>query len=306
MSQISEDGFWEFVDGEWRATDKQNEALKSGMTPHTMPQAPQTNTAFSQPAVVATDNQIVTNETASKSSGSLSSLTTTTGHVDSVKFYHGNPFYQDAFSRTRFDEIRDPGSKKLKRKLLAAHETVEGSARQQFSSGDMSHDATDIVAKLYHENEELLSDFPLKIYQANLLDPTKDSTNGFTRIEETDHYGVRGIITNQRVMLIDSTEDAVTTLESPESRYPAEFLQRKHAGIFEISHKIMHDFWVKSIPLEDITGTEFHFSHYSKSSKIVRRFHHAISIIIALIGVTLVGVSFGSIDFFDDFIIILS
>ena len=306
MSQVSEDGFWKFVDGKWVPTEKQDEALKSGMNPHLMPQVPQINTAFSQSAVIATNDHIVTNESASKSSGSVSSLTTTTDHVDSVKFYHGNPFYQDPLSRARFDRIREPGSQELKRMLLRTCEGVETNARQQFSSGDMSHDATDIVKKLYNDEEELLSDFPLKIFRSNLLGPAENSVNGFKIIEETEHYGVRGIITNQRVMLIDSTENAVTTLETPETRYPAEFFQRKHAGIFEITHKIMHDFWVKSIPLEDITGTEFHFTHHSKSSRIVRRFHHLISLFFALIGLTLVGISFAYIEFVEDFVIIFS
>ena len=45
----------------------------------------------------------------------------------------------------------------------------------------------------------------------------------------------------------------------------------------------MHDFWYKAIPLEDIKGTEFHFSHYSNSSRVVRRFHHFFSVIMFLI-----------------------
>ena len=53
----------------------------------------------------------------------------------------------------------------------------------------------------------------------------------------------------------------------------------------------MHDFWVKSVSLGDISGTEFHFSDNSKSAKIVKRYHHEASVIFIMFGILLFGLS---------------
>ena len=61
-------------------------------------------------------------------------------------------------------------------------------------------------------------------------------------------------------------------------------MQRKKSGAYAVKHRIMHDFWIKSISHEDVNATEFHFSDFSESRQELKRFHHPISIVIGMLG----------------------
>ena len=291
MNKLSEDGFWELVDGDWIATDKQKEALKSGVAPHSKPDDNAEPVQFKPQTVSATQDEVIVNETAMSDQVGLSELTTTNTHTTGVEKYLGNPFYQDKSSRIQFDGIVDPGAEKIKHELLTAHEDIQSKAREKFMSGDMSHAAEELVEQMYSDEEVVLTELPLKVRAVEILSPDTISEDGFSIISTSEHLGVRGIITNERLLLIDSTEDAITKLTNPKDEYKVESFQRDHAGIFEVSHKIMHDFWVKSVDLLDITGTEFHFSDNSKSSKIVKRYHSEASVIFIMFGMLLFGLS---------------
>jgi len=175
------------------------------------------------------------------------------------------------------------------------HNVVEQATRSKFVRGDMNHDAESLIGKMYSDGESLVRQ-PLQIRKVEFLRPSNTAPEGFRKIDNVEHIGVRGVLTNKRLLLIDSTEDSVSELTKPTSQYVEEMFQRKLFGLFKIRHKIMHDFWFKDILLEDIAGSEFHFSHFSDSSKVLKRFHHPISIfllffsiIMALLGVVLVG-----------------
>ena len=64
MNKLSEDGFWELVDGDWIATDKQKEALKSGVAPHSKPDDNAEPVQFKPQTVSATQDEVIVNETA--------------------------------------------------------------------------------------------------------------------------------------------------------------------------------------------------------------------------------------------------
>ncbi|RJV01513.1 MAG: hypothetical protein DWC06_01010 [Candidatus Poseidoniales archaeon] len=283
MSVKSDDGFWELSDGKWIPTDKQKSVIANsgGIKPPSIPGKINTDqhTKFVPKVTQVTNNEVSTNLTGNEGYIQLGSLTTTKTHTAAAKAYLGNPFYQGFNSRIQFNRIQDPGAEKLRKKLLRIHDLVENTARSKFISGDMSHNAEQIIQKMYYPNEKLQHDMPLKIRRVEVFAPSENSPTGFKMLSGDEHHGVRGLLTTERMLLIDSTEDAVTELTNPKKEYQKQFLQRKSYGIYEISHKIMHDFWYKSIPLEDISGTEFHFSHYSNSSKVVRRFHHYLSLI---------------------------
>lgn len=289
MALTSDDGFWEMQDGKWVPTAKQKEvlALNSGDFPK--PQIPELNTAghtkFVQKTTTVSQNEISTNTTGNEGYIQLDSLTTTNTHTSAAKAYMGNPFYQGFSSRNVYNRIQDPGASKLRNRLLRTHNNVESLARSKFISGDMSHNAEEIIQKMYYPSEKLQHSRPLKIRSVTVKAPSDASPSGFKDMTDQQHFGVRGLLTNKRMLLIDSTEDAVTDLTNPKKTYQKQFLQRNSYGIYEISHKIMHDFWYKAIPLEDIKGTEFHFSHYSNSSRVVRRFHHFFSVIMFLISI---------------------
>ena len=311
MAQLSDDGFWELVDGDWVPTDKQEKAISGGAVLSQSPPGAdgeeqgflQENVQFVPQRVTQTEKEVIVNESAKEGYIQLSPLTTTTTHTSAAKEYLGNPFYLNRPSKWLFDGIQDPGALKLKNKILGLHSVVEFNAKNNFNSGDMSHGADEIIASMYGENEAIISDIPLKIRKVELLAPTNESPNGFRVISEGDHYGVRGVLTNERILLIDSTEDSVSKLTNPVNEYVVEPLQRKQSGVFEISHKIMHDFWFKSISLDDVTGTEFHFSHYSQSSKVLKRYHHSASIIALLFGLLSFGLSFIDQSFSEGFLI---
>ncbi len=281
----SDDGFWEMQDGEWVPTEKQKQviALNSGdRGPLQIPPVIPTggHVKFGNKTTEISGNEISTNTTGDEGYIHLNSLTTTTTHTSAAKKYLGNPFYQGFASRREFNRIQDPGAAKLKKRLLVTHRTVENTARSKFISGDMSHNAEQIIQKMYYPGEKLQHGRPLKIRQVEVLTPSDSSPTGFQNLAESNHFGVRGLLTSERMLLIDSTEDAVSDLTNPKKSYQKQFLQRNSYGIYEISHRIMHDFWYKAIPLEDIKGTEFHFSHYSNSSQVIRRFHHFFSIVL--------------------------
>ena len=308
MSGVSDDGFWKFENGSWVATEKQKQALASGaaefappaIQPSAIPGDSQGNIQFVPVQQTMTENEVSTNQTANEGYVQLSGLTTTRTHTSAAKKFLGNPFYQSVFSRTVFDSIQEPGEKKMKQTLLNMHNVVENTARSKFNSGDMSHNAEQIISKMYLEGEEVTHKWPLQIRKVEVMAPSDQAKDGFTSMEKNDHFGVRGILTSERILLIDSTEDSVTQLTNPINQNPKLPLQRKQSGIFEISHKIMHDFWFKSISLSDISGSEFHFSHFSNSSKKIRRFHHFASIIVLLFSVLFVGISIISLVFSDD------
>ena len=292
MANISDDGFWEISDGKWVPTEKQKAtiALKSEIQP--VPQMPtkintENHTKFVPKVTSVNDSEISTNITGNEGYIQLGSLTTTNTHTAAAKAYLGNPFFQGFSSRWEFNRIQNPGAAKLKGRLLRHHDGIQNLARSKFTSGDMSHNAEQIIQKMYYADESLQHDKPLKIRQVRVLAPSESSPTGFNELADSNHFGVRGLLTDKRMLLIDSTEDAVTDLTNPKKTYHKKFLQRKSFGIYEISHKIMHDFWYKSISLEDISGTEFHFSHYSSSSKVIRRFHHSFSVILLMLSLTM-------------------
>ena len=294
MSAKSDDGFWEMQNGQWIPTDKQKAVLaqnSGNISPPSSPKKLDTSqhTKFVPKVTSVTNTEVSTNTTGNEGYIQLGSLTTTTSHTAAAKAYLGNPFYQGFSSRREFNRIQDPGAEKLRRKLLFSHGHVEGLARSKFVSGDMSHNAEQIIQKMYYPGELLQHDRPLKIRKVELLAPSENSPSGFTQLAEHIHFGVRGLLTTERMLLIDSTEDAVTDLTNPRKTKPKHFLQRNSFGIYEISHKIMHDFWYKSISLENISGTEFHFSHFSNSSKVIRRFHHYFSVILLILSMGVFG-----------------
>ena len=294
MALTSDDGFWKMQDGKWVPTEKQKQALALNSGNFPKPQIPKLDTAghtkFVQKTTIVSQDEISTNRTGNEGYIHLNSLTTTNTHTSAAKAYMGNPFYQGFSSRNVFNRIQDPGAAKLRKRLLHTHKSVESLARSKFISGDMSHNAEEIIQKMYYPGEELQNSRPLKIRNVAVKAPSDASPSGFKDMSDHQHFGVRGLLTNKRMLLIDSTEDAVTELTNPKKNYQKQFLQRNSYGIYEISHKIMHDFWYKSIPLEDIKGTEFHFSHYSNSSRVIRRFHHFLSVIMFLISLGFLGI----------------
>ncbi len=288
MTAKSDDGFWEMKDGNWVPTEKQKQAIAlntkdANQSKEIGKLSTEGHTKFVAKTTTISASGISTNTTGNDGYIGLNSLTTTTTHTSAAKAYMGNPFYQGFSSRREFNRIQDPGADKLKKKLLFNHNKVESLARSKFVSGDMSHNAEQIIQKMYYPNEKLQHNRPLKIRRVEVEAPSDTSPNGFKSLTENNHFGVRGILTTDRILLIDSTEDAVTDLTNPKKVYQKQFLQRNSFGIYEISHRIMHDFWYKSIPLDDVKGTEFHFSHYSNSSQVIRRFHHFFSVILLLL-----------------------
>ena len=292
MAIKSDDGFWELRDGDWVPTEKQKQVLAQNAGITNVPVMPakldtEKHVKFNPKTTSISQTEVSTNLTGNEGYINLNSLTTTTTHTDSAKRFLGNPFFQGFSSRHEFNKIQDPGADKLRKKLLVTHNNVENRARSKFISGDMSHNAEEIIQKMYYPGEKLQHNRPLKIRKVEVLTTSEASPSGFQNLTDSEHFGVRGLLTTDRMLLIDSTEDAITDLSNPKNIYKKQFLQRNSFGIYEIRHRIMHDFWYKSIPLEDIKGTEFHFSHYSNSSQVIRRFHHWLSVVLLVLSVNI-------------------
>lgn len=280
MKVISEDGFWELVDGEWKPTPKQ----ASLSNPIPKPDIDGKPIPFVRQQVFQNQGETAINQTATENYASLSAFTTTKAHTHGVVNTLGNPFYQDNFSKFEYEGIQDPGAEKIKYDLINVHSGVESTARSKFSTGEKTYSAKQIIRNMLYEDENIVNKSNLKIREVGIKIPTLQTNTGLTEINNSEHFGVRGIITNKRILLVDSTEDAISKLRNPTSEYRHEFMQRRVSGVFEVSHKIMHDFWIKSILHEDINGAEFHFSDFSESKRIVKRFHHPGSIALAIMG----------------------
>ena len=281
MAVYSEDGNWEFVDGNWIPTDKQKQ---SGSPVSGPPQIDSNPLTFANEQVTSTANEVKMNLTADEQYASLSGLTTSRTHTAGVVNQFGNPFYQDQQSMVTFQSIDNPGAEKLKSNLLTMHNNIQQTARNNFQSGERTFTAEEIIEKMLNEGEDIVDAQFLKIKEVKSRIPDAKMDLTINEIPDSKHIGVRAIITNKRLMLVDSTEDAISNLEYLNAYQKPEFMQRKKSGAYAVKHRIMHDFWIKSISHEDVNATEFHFSDFSESRQELKRFHHPISIIIGMLG----------------------
>jgi hypothetical protein len=304
MAVYSEDGNWEFVDGDWIPTDKQKQFN------HPVSNPPEINSSplkFANEQISATANEIKMNITADEQYASLSGLTTSRTHTQGVINQYGNPFFQDQNSMIIFNSIDNPGGKKLKSNLLNMHGNIQQTARNNFQSGERTFSAEEIIGKMLNEDESVVETQFLKIKEVKSRTPDTKIDPNTNEINDSKHIGVRAIITNKRLMLVDSTEDAVTNLEYLNAYQKAEFMQRKRSGAYAVKHKIMHDFWIKSISHEDVNAAEFHFSDFSESRQELKRFHHPISIVLGIFGFISIFIGFVEpVILFLSFILIIS
>jgi hypothetical protein len=281
MGVFSEDGNWEFVDGDWIPTGKQKQLAI------TLPKPPINSNPikFVNQQVAFTGNEVQMNVSADEQYASLSSITTTRTHTEGIVQHFGNPFFQDYQSRLNFQSIEDPGAEKLRQNLVFMHHNVQNTARKNFQSGEKTYSAKDIIRKLLNEGENTVGSQILRIKEVKLRLPNANLDYNTSNIPHSEHIGVRAIITNKRLMLVDSTEDTISNLENLSGFNKTEFMQRKKSGAFAVKHRIMHDFWIKSILHEDINASEFHFSDFSESKQELRRFHHPASIFLGIMSI---------------------
>jgi hypothetical protein len=197
--------------------------------------------------------------------------------------FHSNPFMQDAMSYSTYSSISDPGKKELQDRLVAESRMISKIAESNFLRESQGETPESITARMFMDGEHEQMAKPLFIRRAAIVRPSASSSTGFVQVGNSDHFGVRAVLTNKRILLVDATEDAILKLTEPKDT-PREFLQRKMFGVFSLNHKIMHDLWYRALTLKSITGVEFHFSHYSESARTVKRFHHGFGFFLIIAG----------------------
>lgn len=292
MAVVSEDGYWEFIDGDWIPTNKQEQLA----TPLPKPPINSNPLTFVNQQITYTGNEVQMNLSANEQYARLSSVTTSKTHNQGVINRFGNPFFQDYRSRLNFESIEEPGAEKLRRNLLIMHTGIQNTATNNFQAGEQSYSAKQILKKLLNEDEEIIGKQLLKIKEVSSRLPSAKLNEINNQLPNSKHIGVRAIITNKRLILVDSTKDTISNLENLSSFKP-EFLQRKKSGAYAVKHRIMHDFWVKSISHNDINATEFHFSDFSESRQELKRFHHPAAIFCGIMSFVLFFLSFTDIEY---------
>ena len=287
MGVVSEDGFWEFVDGDWTPTKKQAHL----QSPPPKPLINSNPLQFANQQISYSGDEVKMNVSANEQYATLSSITTTQTHTQGIVNQFGNPFFQDYQSKLNFQSIEEPGADKLRQNLLHIHNKVQVKAQNNFQSGEQSYSAKQIIKKLLNEGEEVVGNQLLKIKEVKSCLPSHKLNSKSSDLPHSKHIGVRAIITNKRLILVDSTKDTISSLENLSNLRP-EFLQRNKSGAYAVKHRIMHDFWVKSISHGEINGTEFHFSDFSESRQEMKRFHHPAAIICGIMSLITFILSF--------------
>ena len=297
MAVISEDGYWEFVDGDWVPTKKQ----KQLPTPLPKPQINSNPLTFVNQQVSFTGNEVQMNLSADEQYGKISGMTTSRTHNQGIVNRFGNPFFQDFTSRLNFESIEDPGAEKLRQNLLIMHTGIQNTAINNFQSGEESYSAKQIIQKLLNDDEKIVGKQLLKIKEVSSRLPNAKLNDLSNELPNSKHIGVRAMITNKRLILVDSTKDTISNLENL-TNFKPQFMQRKKSGAYAVKHRIMHDFWVKSISHDDINATEFHFSDFSESRQELKRFHHPASFFCGIMSFVLFFLSFTDTEFGDFFV----
>ena len=199
-----------------------------------------------------------------------------------------------------YDKIQSPGAPKLKQTLGILEAEVRGMTQRNQVRQTEGLTADELLAGMLYEGEVVDDTRPLMIQQMSMY-RTRDGSS----IEPSRpfHYGVRALLTNSRILFIDSTVNEMPTLnEHPKS----EFLQRAAEGHYSVSYAIEDDLWYYPIPLRNVTGLSFIAGHRSSADRDVKRYHHWGSLLLWGISAVCLLMMFGSLDAGDDAVLGIS
>lgn len=225
------------------------------------PTSPPNKAPAGRDPLIARDTSVatVTNLSAAQAFSSLNALSTS-NQPDAIGL--ANPFVLDGSSSAHFQTMTAPNIADLRNKVVhavrACRNVSEALARQQTGNNT----ASNLLSGLAAENEMALNAPILRVRSASFL--TTDSVSQRGDI----HYGVRVVLTNRRLVFIDSTVDKPSSLQKMNTAQVqnSKLNALRRNECYSVTSSITDDVWFKPVPLQNITSVEFHASHRTTSS----------------------------------------
>lgn len=178
-----------------------------------------------------------------------------------------NPFQYDLPSSLNFQRIgaNVPNAKEL-------HDRTLGSIRRQKSISESlmvgqkgAQTSESLIAKMYFSDETLTS---APMLQCQSVQFTPFHGTGAPP-ETTQHIGVRAMITNRRLVFVDSTKNTLYTLQKANLQGNSAITPFRKGETYQTVATITDDLWFKPLPLPTITGVEIYTSHRSEASQYI-------------------------------------
>ena len=199
------------------------------------------------------------NLSAEETYGAGAGVTTTTKKY--IPGEESNPYIRDYSSSKLFQGLSPPNENQLRQEMVNSQLNIRKLSEQQQLQQTSGETPDQLISRMILHDEEIVSSTHLRVRKVSWLRNSSDG--GF--IEQGDpHIGVRAQVSNQRLLLIDSTLDTEDTLQ--EVVPTASFLFPARSGeSYQLISRRINDIWFKPIPLSSITGLEIHSSHRATS-----------------------------------------
>jgi hypothetical protein len=178
-----------------------------------------------------------------------------------------NPFAYDVSSSINFQRIGAdvPNPIGLHNAALTSIRKQSIISNQLMSSQKGAQTSESLIAKMYFA-DETSANAPMLQCQSVTFTPSH-STVGLT--QTTQHIGVRAMITNRRLVFVDSTKNNRYTLDKTVLNKNSIITPFRKGESYQATATITDDLWFKPLPLPSITGVEIYTSHRSEASQYV-------------------------------------
>ena len=199
-----------------------------------------------------------------------------------------NPFSNDTKSSRLFQSISTPNEVGFRRKVIESVRKTSSAASENHQKQTSGESGETLVAKMLISEEGIASPTYLRCRTVKAVEP-----DSFKVHEGDGHKGVRAIVTNKRLLLVDSSKNTVHKITP--ARTPSTFLSPPRPGeSFSIQSSISDDVWFKAIPLRCVTGLEVLSSHMSESYRLVSNNRHPLWFTLLIAGALLLFLSITS------------
>ena len=178
-----------------------------------------------------------------------------------------NPFQNDVSSSINFQRIgaNVPNPIALRNQALDSIRKQSIIANRLMSSQKGAQTSESLIANMYFADETLTS-APMLQCQSVTFTPSHSSVG---ENKSTQHLGVRAMITNRRLVFVDSTKNNRYTLEKTSLNRDSLITPFRKGESYQAMATITDDLWFKPLPLPSITGVEIYTSHRSEASQYV-------------------------------------
>ena len=180
-----------------------------------------------------------------------------------------NPFIRDYQSSVLYQELSPPNEKSLRTLILNSQIKIAHLAQQQQLHQTSGEEPDTMIAKMMLPEEQIVSSTLLRVRKVSWM---RGSGGAFVT-QGDSHLGVRAQVSNNRLLLIDSTLDTedILTPTTPSSSF---LMPARTGESYQLISRRTNDIWFKPISLNSITGLEIYSSHRAESSiKVANRVH---------------------------------